>query len=43
MSHHHEHEAPTSGGRLLITLIFNLIITVAEIIGGVLSGSLSLI
>ena len=43
MSHHHEHETPTSGGRLLITLILNLIITVAEIIGGVLSGSLSLI
>ncbi len=43
MSHHHEHAAPTSGARLLITLILNLIITVAEIIGGILSGSLSLI
>lgn len=43
MSHHHEHKAPTSGLRLLITLILNLIITVAEIIGGLISGSLSLI
>ncbi len=43
MSHNHEHEAPTSGLRLLVTLILNLIITVAEIIGGIISGSLSLI
>lgn len=44
MSHHHPgHAAQTSGGRLLITLILNLIITVAEIIGGIISGSLALI
>jgi cobalt-zinc-cadmium efflux system protein len=43
VSHHHEHEPPTSGTRLLITLILNLIITVAEIIGGLISGSLALI
>ena len=41
--HHHEHDMPVSGARLLITLILNLIITVAEIIGGIISGSLSLI
>ena len=43
MSHHHEHATPVSGGRLLVTLLLNLLITVAEIIGGILSGSLSLI
>ncbi len=43
MSHHHKHTVPTSGLRLLITLILNLLITVAEIIGGMLSGSLALI
>jgi len=45
MSHHHQHDhdMPVSGARLLITLILNLIITVAEIIGGIISGSLSLI
>lgn len=43
MGHNHEHAAATSGGRLLITLILNLIITIAEIIGGLISGSLSLI
>ena len=44
MSHHHpENETPTWGIRLLITLILNLLITVAEIIGGLISGSLALI
>ncbi|NOZ73850.1 MAG: cation transporter [FCB group bacterium] len=41
--HHHETNGEVSGIRLLITLILNLTITVAEIIGGLLSGSLSLI
>ena len=43
MSHHHGYEALTSGTRLLITLFLNLLITVTEIIGGIISGSLSLI
>ena len=43
MSHPHSHERSTTGIRLLITLILNLLITVAEIIGGIISGSLSLI
>jgi cobalt-zinc-cadmium efflux system protein len=43
MGHHHGHEAPVSGIRLLVTLVMNLIITVVEIAGGLLSGSLSLI
>ena len=44
MSHsHHHHTTETSGIRLLITIILNFIITIAEIIGGIISGSLSLI
>ena len=43
MNHHHEHATPTTGLRLLITLILNLLISAAEVIGGLLSGSLSLI
>ncbi|HFE64060.1 MAG TPA: cation transporter [Caldithrix sp.] len=41
MPHHHHNEI--SGSRLLITMLLNFVITVAEIIGGILSGSLSLI
>jgi len=43
MSHPHHHSTETSGTRLLITIILNFIITIAEIIGGIISGSLSLI
>ncbi|MBN2425115.1 MAG: cation transporter [Calditrichaceae bacterium] len=38
--HHHYHVAPW---RLLVTIVLNFIITIAQIIGGILSGSLSLI
>lgn len=41
MSHDHHH--PDTGTRLMLTMILNFVITVAEIIGGLLSGSLSLI
>jgi cobalt-zinc-cadmium efflux system protein len=42
MSHsHHKHNS--TGFRLLITMLLNFIITIAEVIGGILSGSLSLI
>lgn len=41
--HHHHHEAPESGGRLAVVVGLNFVITIAEIIGGILSGSLSLI
>jgi len=41
MTHKHLHN--TTGLRLLITVILNILITVAEIIGGVISGSLALI
>ncbi len=42
-SHGHSHKGETSGKRLFITMLLNFSITVAEIIGGVISGSLSLI
>ena len=41
MSHKHSHSS--TGIRLLITVILNVFITVAEIIGGIISGSLALI
>jgi len=41
MAHNHSHN--TTGLRLLITVILNILITVAEIIGGAISGSLALI
>ncbi|HHH89725.1 MAG TPA: cation transporter [Aliiroseovarius sp.] len=43
MPHDHAHELPTRGARLALVVGLNLTITVAEIIGGILSGSLSLI
>jgi len=41
--HNHSHEMPTSGKRLLIVILLNFTITIAEIIGGIISGSLSLL
>lgn len=46
MSHNHNHSHNTenvSTARLLLTMTLNFIITVVEIIGGIVSGSLSLI
>jgi cobalt-zinc-cadmium efflux system protein len=48
MSHNHNHNhnnltSKTSGVRLLITMLLNFIISIAELIGGIISGSLSLI
>ncbi|MCX6051176.1 MAG: cation diffusion facilitator family transporter [Campylobacterales bacterium] len=40
MSEHHHH---VSGKNLFITILFNIIITVAQIIGGIVSGSLALL
>lgn len=44
MSHDHSHHnhPPISGMRLLLTILLNVSITVAQVIGGILSGSLSL-
>ncbi|MDV7186549.1 cation diffusion facilitator family transporter [Lutibacter sp. TH_r2] len=44
MSHNHSHHHPTlTGKNLLISIVLNIVITVAQIIGGFLSGSLALI
>lgn len=43
MSHSEHNVTTVSGGRLLITLLLNFLITIAEIIGGLVSGSLALI
>lgn len=44
MSHHHGHDhGHAKGKRLLITIILNLMITLAQVIGGLLAGSLSLL
>lgn len=42
-NHSHHHHSETSTVRLVITIILNFVITIAEIIGGIVSGSLSLI
>lgn len=44
--HHHSHDEDISSvrkGRLFFVIIFNFIIALAEVIGGIISGSLSLI
>ena len=41
-SHHHHHPSPT-GRNLGITIALNVIITVAQLIGGLISGSMALI
>ncbi len=41
MSEHHHHEI--SDKKLFITIVLNIIITVSQIIGGILSGSLALL
>lgn len=41
MSHHHHHGS--SGKKLIWTILFNTVITVAEFVGGILSGYLALI
>ena len=43
MSHQYEHTEGTSEKNLLITMLLNFLITVVEIVGGIVSGSLSLL
>lgn len=44
MGHHHGHNHPTlTGKNLLISIILNSVITIAQLIGGLISGSLALI
>ncbi|HYX08723.1 MAG TPA: cation diffusion facilitator family transporter [Bacteroidales bacterium] len=40
---HHTHGKDVNGGRLIISIFLNLIITLAEVIGGILSNSLALL
>ncbi len=41
MEHGHEH--PHGSGRIALTVLLNLVITLAEVIGGVVSGSMALL
>lgn len=42
--HHHDHHHPNLSGRnLLISIVLNILITVAQVIGGIWSGSLALL
>lgn len=41
--HHHDHGKDTTEGRLMISIVLNLIITLAELVGGIVSNSLSLL
>lgn len=43
MGHGHHHHHDTKGRNLLISIVLNIIITVSQVIGGILSGSLALI
>jgi cobalt-zinc-cadmium efflux system protein len=41
--HPHNHGEVTGGRRLLVSIVLNLIITLVEIAGGLMSGSLALL
>lgn len=41
--HHHQKSSQVKGSRVLFSIILNLLLTVAQLIGGILSGSLALI
>ena len=43
MSHNHHHHHEVQGKNLLFSIVLNLVITVAQVVGGVFSGSLALI
>ena len=44
MGHEHHHDVETMGDqRLLIAIIINMLLTLAQVVGGIISGSLSLI
>ena len=43
MSHDHSNNIPESGKRLAIVVALNFLITITEVIGGLMSGSLSLL
>lgn len=43
MGHHHHHSSQVRGKNLLVAILLNIAITLAQIIGGFLSGSLALL
>ncbi|MBN2614897.1 MAG: cation transporter [Bacteroidales bacterium] len=43
MAHHHDHDHSIKGGRLFLSVLLNVFITVAQVIGGLLSGSMALL
>lgn len=43
MEHHHHHHSDISGKKLLFSVILNLLITAAQFVGGIISGSLALL
>jgi cobalt-zinc-cadmium efflux system protein len=43
MSEHHHHHHSVSGKNLFLTVVLNIIITISQIVGGILSGSLALL
>ena len=43
MGHHHSHSHDTKGKKLALSIFLNIIITVAQVIGGLVSGSLALL
>ena len=40
---HHHHHHDTKGRNLLVSIVLNILITISQVIGGVISGSLALI
>ena len=42
-AHHHHHHMPREGSKMLLVILLNALITIVEIIGGLLSNSLSLL
>jgi len=43
MNNHHHHTESATGKRLIWTILFNVVITIAEFVGGMISGYLALI
>ncbi len=43
LGHHHHHITNSHSGKILITILLNIGITVAQVIGGIISGSLALL
>ena len=43
MSHNHNHSHQIQGKNLLFSIILNIVITIAQVIGGLISGSLALL